>query len=572
MSELQQEVVRMKSDIEKIRVQKRERLRNLDLFILDNSIRESTVGQLRSHTIENKKNIFKQIKRCGINNIIVASFAHLARVDDAFSQWLVDEKEDFSKFFSFSEVSEGLRDGAYDTETVPISLRKNKKYGLYNTVFEFDLANPDCAWETKFTVNDMCKLINKWMDWVYTNINPKARILINFRDLPTAMTKFPERVLKVVKYLANMPPKTRMFALAFEDPFGEYLPEELEAWTASMRRVMDANGWRAGKLLVHIHQKWDLQTASQLDCLSAGADGVWASLCDEGAAMGHASSSITLMNLVRLGNKKVLEAYDCTEVRKAAIEVTRLTTGVKPHNKQVLYGERALDLVFGFLGIGKFDLAKFFDQPTVNRITSLATPDMIKNRLVNLFGENPQFTTDMGSKMKLQILEDLHAGRKEEYMSRVGIAVLFDRSGGSLTKEMAQEIANVKVNDINHKKILDEIRSEWDAWNRWEEEKLGDSNDALLFDSFYHGFMATYIGCYRCEDTKKAFRALDMDSDGMIEWNEFMVYIKWALNEYPRVETADEVLQIAFEKGIIPAMRDEKLKNPQNHCGTRFND
>jgi pyruvate/oxaloacetate carboxyltransferase len=77
--------------------------------------------------------------------------------------------------------------------------------------------------------------------------------------------------------------------------------EELEAWTGSLRRVMDNNGWIDGKLLVHIHQKWDLQTASQLDCLGAGADGVWTSLCEEGGTVGHACFSVTMMNLVRLG-------------------------------------------------------------------------------------------------------------------------------------------------------------------------------------------------------------------------------------------------------------------------------
>ena len=136
----------MRADIEKVRVQKRERLRDLDLFVLDNSIRESMVGQLRSHTIEDKKKIYELVKKCGMHSIIVASFEHMTSVDDDFCQWLKDQNEDFSKLYSFSEVTEGLRDGAYDTETVPISLRKNKKYGLYNTLFEVDLANPDCQW------------------------------------------------------------------------------------------------------------------------------------------------------------------------------------------------------------------------------------------------------------------------------------------------------------------------------------------------------------------------------------------------------------------------------------------
>ena len=38
-----------------------ETLKNLDLFVLDNSLRETTVGQLRGHTLENKLKIYDQV-------------------------------------------------------------------------------------------------------------------------------------------------------------------------------------------------------------------------------------------------------------------------------------------------------------------------------------------------------------------------------------------------------------------------------------------------------------------------------------------------------------------------------
>ena len=558
MSVIDEEVRRIKADIEEVRVKKRKRLQDLDFFVLDNSIRESTVGQLRSHTLENKLQIYEAVKKCGYEHIIVASFAHMKRVDDEFVQNLKDRGDDFSNLYSFSEVTEGVKNGRYDTEKVPVSLKKNKRFGLRNVFFEADLASEDVKWGETWTVEDMCQLILKWMEWVYDKISKDARILINLRDLPIAMTEAPERVLSVVKFLASLPPDRRMFALAFEDPMGEYLPEELEAWTASVRRVMDANGWKSGKLLVHIHQKWDLQTASQLDCLSSGADGVWASLCEEGAAMGHACSSVTLLNLIRLGNTKVLKKYNCTELRNAAKTITKITTGKQPHPKQCVYGQRAVDLVFGGIGVGDFDLAGFFGVETPNRITTLASPTMIKDRLINLFGDNPHFTEEIGAKMKKKMLEDLHSGRKEEYMSKVGIAILFDRSGGELTEEMSDVIAKVKVANPHHERLIAEIRDEWDSWDVREEER-GD--ERLQFDSFYHGFMAPYFGCYRCKSTKKGLLALDMNSDGYIDWKEFLVYIKWALHEYPQVESADDLLSIVFEKGLIPAMRDERLKS-----------
>ena len=41
--------------------EKRNVLREMELFVLDNSLRESTVGQLRGHTIENKWKIYEQV-------------------------------------------------------------------------------------------------------------------------------------------------------------------------------------------------------------------------------------------------------------------------------------------------------------------------------------------------------------------------------------------------------------------------------------------------------------------------------------------------------------------------------
>ena len=301
-AQIEAELARIATEMQEIVSERRKILQDLDLFVLDNSIRESTVGQLRSHTLKNKLEIFEQVKKVGIKDIIIASFSHMTAVDDDFVQYLKDHDEDFSHFYSFSEITEGVKDGRCDTETIPVSLQKNRDFGIPNTIFEIDLASEDIEWETKFTMDDMCKLVQKWSMWVYSNISKSAQILFNFRDFPVAMSKFPKRVLELVQFLSKITLKYRPFGVCFEDALGEYLPEELETWIASVRRIMTANGWLDGKILAHVHQKWDLQTAAQLDCLCAGADGIWASLCEEGAALGHACSAVTIMNLVRLGN------------------------------------------------------------------------------------------------------------------------------------------------------------------------------------------------------------------------------------------------------------------------------
>lgn len=206
-------------------------------------------------------------------------------------------------------------------------------------------------------------------------------------------------------------------------------------------------GFQSGHLLVHVHEQWGMVDITQLTCLANGANGIWAGLCGEGAAMGHASSAVTLLNLIRLGNKKVLKNYNCTELRNAAMAVTQITTGLPPHPKQPIYGARALDMVFGidqFIPTEKeFSMARFFGEEPVMRMTTLASPKMVVQRMQKVFGDDAQFTEEMAKKMLEKMLEDLHANRKEEYMSAVGLALLFDRAGGKLTAKMCDAVAEV---------------------------------------------------------------------------------------------------------------------------------
>ena len=51
-----------------------------------------------------------------------------------------------------------------------------------------------------------------------------------------------------------------------------------------------------------------------------------------------------------------------------------------------------------------------------------------------------------------------------------------------------------------------------------------------------------------------------MDDDGTVDWNEFALYLKWAGREYPDVSDAEELLSIAFRKGLVPAMQDELIE------------
>jgi len=241
--------------------------------------------------------------------------------------------------------------------------------------------------------------------------------------------------------------------------------------------------------------------------------------------------------------------------------VTKIVTGRKPNPKSPIYGERAIDLVFGFLfsdpTVGSykvdFDMAEYLGVERTVRISNMANAEMIQMKLEDVFGDNPQFTLEMAGKMKEEMLSQLAENRKEEYNSAAGLAMLFDQSGGVLTVDMAKKVAAAMKNSKYIEELIAEIKTGWDRWDNGD----GRRDNTLTFQDFYNGFMAPYFGCYRCEDSQQGLRALDLDKDGGIDWFEFKHYLVWAGREYPNVKDAQELLDIAFRYGLIPAMKDE---------------
>ena len=70
---------------------------------------------------------------------------------------------------------------------------------------------------------------------------------------------------------------------------------------------------------------------------------------------------------------------------------------------------------------------------------------MIRDHLVNLFGENEQFALDMAKKIKYKIFKEFcNNKRKEEYQSKVGIDILLDHAEGKLTLAMRDSMAKVE--------------------------------------------------------------------------------------------------------------------------------
>jgi len=531
---------------EKLRI-----LKDLDMFVLDNSMRETTIAALRGLTLENKRNIYKEVKKCGFTYYIIESFNNQVRVGEPFLQELIDNGEDLSCAFCFSEVWEKIENKIPQPD-LPVGLVKCKQYNINNVFLELDLNSYTIDYE-KFNMDELCKYTLERVEYIRENFSKDSLILINMRDFSNTMSLYPERIYQFTHFFSSLPEDQRILGLAFED-LGMTLPQELGLWTRCVRDEMIRCGWEDGQLLHHQHEQWNDSIATTMEVLASGATGMWAAVCMEGAGMGHADTCTAILNLIRLGNEKVLDKYNCKYLREAAINVTKEVTGEEPHERQPVYGKRSLDLVFGFIfsdptAHDGFDMAKFLGVEREVRITNMCNTDMILMKLKEWFGENEQFTSDMAKKMQDTMLRHEINNRKEEYNSRVGLAMLFDQSDGKMTEEMATIVDEHTECSRVINGLIAEVKVIWDEFDPLKTEKLS-------FRHFYDRFMGRYFGCYTCEDSQLALKAIDMDGDDGVDWWEFRHYLVWAGREYPHTEDVEELMDIAFTKGIMPAMMD----------------
>lgn len=392
------------------------------------------------------------------------------------------------------------------------------------------------------------------------------------------MIECPERVIAFVEALALMDPAIRPAGLLYEEPMGEYFPEEMGAWTAAIRKIMDENGWDSkfqqddekvdGVLLTHVHRQWGLADAVVLDCLACGADGIWCSLSEDGAAMGHACSSVTLANLARFGNRDVVTRYSTQNLAVAARTVAETVTNRPVNDRQLVYGPRAVESVFGFGGIAggsldpsadkdgdgivddvdHFNLASFLgitDPPI--RISTLASPGLVQRRLVQCFGENPLFTEEAGGKLLARIKTELEANIELEHSSPVGLAKLWDSEYGTIPACMLETMSD---SELTVQKNIDLLAQ---AEHCFADYCQDPSNLVMEYSAFYHAFLQPFFGCFSCPRTRFVLDAIDLDDNGELSWPEWRFWCLWALRSFPdQIHSLDDLHATVLRNAILP--------------------
>ena len=205
------------------------------------------------------------------------------------------------------------------------------------------------------------------------------------------------------------------------------------------------------------------------------------------------------MNLVRLGNKDILSRYNPRNFLDAARKVTKITANKKVASRQLLYGPRAIESVFGFSGIAggtkddpfdvdgngviddvdRFSLAEFFglNDPPV-RISTLSSPALVVCRLKQSFGDDANFTEGIASKMLDSMKQELIHNYEAEHTSSIGFAMLWRSVTGTLKPSM-QEVSNEMDDDLSRRSIIF-LKDAKDYFSQY----LQDDEFTISYDSF----------------------------------------------------------------------------------------
>lgn len=268
--------------------EKMQALRDVKLFILDNSLRETSVASLKGHTLDCKQKIMYSILGCGgINHAIVGCFSRIRRVDDDFTELILKEKKNFSnlKFYCFAEVFSEEVDYHIDTrdlDKVSYGLQRALKYGIKNVVLEFDVL---CQHSANFDIDKMCGVVWSRVEWIRKNLSPDSLIFINLRDFCDAWKQKPHYIERMIIFLSTR--EHQIFGLLMEDPSGGVFPCEVGRLVHASTTLMREHSWGDGHFLVHIHQGFGLAEASVTESLMHGATGIWCGVCRDGAATGQ---------------------------------------------------------------------------------------------------------------------------------------------------------------------------------------------------------------------------------------------------------------------------------------------
>lgn len=285
--------------------EKIDRLRAIQPYFIDLSLRENPVGSRIGQTLADKLAILPRLREFGFRNILLGtldySMPEELEVDDDFMMYLRDHGIDMSGGFAFTALGIEQQDGEFVPDP---SMLKLRDYRVPNTLHEIYLSRE--GMEGQYDFATLYRSLPASIAWLDANIQGDAdhggrpRILINIVDGCDAFAENPDAVFSILQLLATQP----IEGVSFEDDRGTYMPFQVGAYVAAARSLLPP----PLKLLVHMHAGGGFENASVLEALLNGADGAWGGLPKRAAIIGHASLGELIANLVRVENPH-MQAY-----------------------------------------------------------------------------------------------------------------------------------------------------------------------------------------------------------------------------------------------------------------------
>ncbi|CAB9513406.1 expressed unknown protein [Seminavis robusta] len=352
-------------------------------------------------------------------------------------------------------------------------------YGICNAIIEIDTSVDTFDYD-KYDIVERCRFLISWCkehlpkrENVPAGEDNTARVFINLRDFSNynRSTRGFEEALRLVHSLSSSESHQRPFGFMMEEPTGFLWPEEVGKLCRMIRLTMNRAGFPQGRFLVHCHYYFGLAEATQLTTLCNGADGVWAAVCKVGAQVGHASSTMTAVNLLRAGNQEIAQQFQLDKMCRAAREVTTISSRKPCDTHEEVYGEAAFDVPFMMttLPACRFALAKLLKELKIDqrvvRLNEIIQPSAIYRAMVYHFGtpEEAGWDPTYCRKMYEAITQHLMTGLSRDYNSALGLGHLYGLvSQRNLpTKMINIMMQGAPVSDF-HPTVLDFI----DRWNR----------------------------------------------------------------------------------------------------------
>ena len=230
-----------------------------------------------------------------------------------------------------------------------------------------------------------------------------------------------------------------------------------------VRLTMQRAGFPQGRFLVHVHLAFGMADATNLACLANGADGVWAAVSRTGTQVGHAFSTITAVNLFRMGHDEIAEQYNLASMVKAARKVTEITTRSPCPTHEEVYGKLSFDIPYVMTNLPacRLTLALLVKELQIERTVRLnelsSSSYAVTMAMQQHFGPaeamgwDPKVCPVMWEGIRSQLL----SGLSRDYNPKIGLGTLYGvASKKALPPKMVAMMMKESIVSDSHPTVL----------------------------------------------------------------------------------------------------------------------